>query len=241
MISKTDFISAITDKKSHHEWVNELYKLGVDISNGINMTTDFFYEYMSAYFDEDGVDLIEWWLFEPVEKYIYSEYKEGDERKVIADLTKADDLYDYLIKNHTANGWKKCEEEDYPEYGDCKLTVVRLYNTVDNHWDYWLYSDCPYGWGVLVRNGAEYICNMKNVIDEAIFNKINTGKPEFADITLNFVSDNNFALRDFGFDSLDIMETIVECEWRLDKCISDDLIHNVNTKEDVYKLFENAD
>ena len=39
-------------------------------------------------------DILEWWLFEDVEKKIYD--SNGNE---IADVTKLEDLYDYMVNN----------------------------------------------------------------------------------------------------------------------------------------------
>jgi hypothetical protein len=41
----------------------------------------------------DEESMIEWWLFEKVDKYLYN-----DEGKVVRDLTDAGELYDYLVE-----------------------------------------------------------------------------------------------------------------------------------------------
>jgi hypothetical protein len=44
----------------------------------------------------DDVDTIEWWLFEDVEKKIYFD-------DTFVDVTKKEDLYDYLVSNISTN------------------------------------------------------------------------------------------------------------------------------------------
>lgn len=48
---------------------------------------------LKAIFGEEGYELISWWLYEDVEKLIYK----ADTNEIIADLTKPEDLYDYII------------------------------------------------------------------------------------------------------------------------------------------------
>ena len=43
--------------------------------------------------DNNQYSMIEWWLYDKVDKYIYD-----NDKNIIADLTKVEDLYDYLVQ-----------------------------------------------------------------------------------------------------------------------------------------------
>ena len=44
--------------------------------------------------DKEQYSMLEWWLYDNVDKYIYDEH-----HNVIADLTTVDALYDYLVES----------------------------------------------------------------------------------------------------------------------------------------------
>lgn len=56
---------------------------------------------------------------------------------------------------------------------------------------------------------------------------------------LSFTKDTKFS--DIDFDSLDVMETIIETEGFVRKKIDNKNIKNIFTIEDLYNLFKNAD
>ena len=105
------FLKAIDKVKKSSEFVDKLYELGIDVINCRYMNDEhfFFNKWMEECFGKEGADLIDWWLFESVEKKIYKEgscskelYEKDEELdgEVIADLTDIDDLYDYLLVNY---------------------------------------------------------------------------------------------------------------------------------------------
>ena len=50
---------------------------------------------------EEGKDLIDWWLYEDVEKFLYAAGSTGTENKeIVADLTTMLSLWQYLEKNY---------------------------------------------------------------------------------------------------------------------------------------------
>ena len=81
--------------KNQDKNIRNLYKLGVDIINSdiyenFNKITNILFE---SILTKEGVDLIDWWLYENVDKKIYDN---EDSSKIIADLNKIEDLYKYM-------------------------------------------------------------------------------------------------------------------------------------------------
>jgi len=71
---------------------SDLYNLNVDL---IDFTDDFnniISLMLEEIFNELQVDIIEWWLYEDVEKHLFNE-----EGKMTDDLTKIEDLYNYIL------------------------------------------------------------------------------------------------------------------------------------------------
>lgn len=109
MMTREKFKEMIYNIEEYNDFVDELYKLKIDIYNCkyTEYAGIFFDELMKSEFGEDGLDLISWWLYEEVDHKIY-ETEDGQkewyyspekiEGEVIADLTNIDDLYDYLTK-----------------------------------------------------------------------------------------------------------------------------------------------
>lgn len=52
--------------------------------------------------------------------------------------------------------WNKCTEGGYPDINN-RLILVRYKDSIDNCFYYYIYSECPYGWNVLIRRNAEYM------------------------------------------------------------------------------------
>lgn len=53
--------------------------------------------------------------------------------------------------------------------------------------------------------------------------------------------DGSRLLEELGMDSLDVMEAIMESEGKTGMKIKNELIHDIYTVKDIYKLFEDAD
>ena len=79
---------------------------------------------------------------------------------------------------------------------------------------------------------------MKKRINEILLNKINS--KTYPGVDMAFVENYSLLHEEFGFDSLDIMEVIIECEGAFGRRIPDDRAAGVRTKEDIYNLFEDA-
>ena len=113
MISREKFKEVIYKIEELNEYVDELAKMKIDISESkfVDYSGIFFDELMRNEFGEAGLDLVSWWLYEDVDHKIYSSdhkagqmvwYYPGEDREegnVIADLNNIEDLYDYLVKN----------------------------------------------------------------------------------------------------------------------------------------------
>lgn len=81
---------------------------------------------------------------------------------------------------------------------------------------------------------------MKETINRVLADKIN-GK-RIPGVDAKIVVDNGvFLWQDMGLDSLDVMEVIIECEGVAGKSVPNEKINGIKTKDDLYKLFENAD
>ena len=66
-----------------------------DWYNSVGKLLDIFLE---SHFNEDGQDLVTWWLFEDVDHTIYHQpdlFSEG--KKIEYDVNKLEDLWEYLI------------------------------------------------------------------------------------------------------------------------------------------------
>lgn len=102
MISKEMFCRAMAaiqadaenNKKLSRALENYLVENWVEVkhSSSFNALLDLLKE---LFHDFDN-QLIEWWLWDHVEKKIYD-----NENNVIADLTSVEDFYDYLVQNIT--------------------------------------------------------------------------------------------------------------------------------------------
>ena len=85
----TEFINKL---QKVNKRTSDLYNLNVDL---IDFTDDFnniISLMLEEIFNELQVDIIEWWLYEDVEKHLFNE-----EGKMTDDLTKIEDLYNYIL------------------------------------------------------------------------------------------------------------------------------------------------
>ena len=112
MITKEKFKELVYQMLEVNDFQNKLYDLGIDTINCkyFEAIDRVFAEFMITMFGEDGYDLISWWMYEEVDHCLYEPAKEEDTKeyyfpneeiphgKLIADLNKIDDLYDYLTE-----------------------------------------------------------------------------------------------------------------------------------------------
>jgi len=77
------------------------------------------------------------------------------------------------------------------------------------------------------------------MVEETINGVISTKLEERRHKNANF--DKNTNLEDLGFDSLDVMEIIIESEGIEKRQIPSRKIHNIVTVGDLYKLFEDKE
>lgn len=93
---KSDFIKTINAYKRYQDTLDKLADLGIDMwDNGFNDPTDYVFEaYLEEILNDEGQDLVYWWLFEDVEKVF-----RDDEDKVIANVESIEDFYNYLKEN----------------------------------------------------------------------------------------------------------------------------------------------
>ena len=115
MITKEVFISFIEDMQEQDDYFSELSKLGIELmfTTPQTLAMSLFDYIMKENFGYEGSELVNWWMYEDVEKKIYkSDGTEGEwfykgetpSREVLADLTNIEDLYDYLVKEYSENG-----------------------------------------------------------------------------------------------------------------------------------------
>ena len=95
MISKEVFIDCIKSYERGLEFLRNMDKMGLDLyETPLCYASDTVFDmWLKVITDEEGSDLIYWWLFEDVEKKIY------EDDKVIADLKDEEALYIYMKEN----------------------------------------------------------------------------------------------------------------------------------------------
>ena len=93
---KSDFIKTINSYKRYQDTLGKLADLGVNIwDSGFNDPTDYIFEaYLEEILNDEGQDLVYWWMFEDVEKVFYD-----DEDNIIANVESIEDFYNYLKEN----------------------------------------------------------------------------------------------------------------------------------------------
>lgn len=102
MISKEDFIKVITDYKNWQDRVGQVADvLGLNIleSDWMDYPNFLFQDFIESHFDEEGVDWINWWLFE---KPINDETQAWDENNNEIQTKTIEDLWN-LVETHRLN------------------------------------------------------------------------------------------------------------------------------------------
>ena len=89
------FKSLLNKIQDNSDIICQLYKLNIDIINFIEKYDSIIWLLMKEIFTENQIDMIEWWLFDGVDKFIY----DSETKEVIYDLTEIDNLYEYINKN----------------------------------------------------------------------------------------------------------------------------------------------
>ena len=74
--------------------LTELYRLDIDLINYSEKYDKIIWTLMSEVFNKKQIEIIEWWLYEDVKKYIY----DSTTNKILYDLTEIEDLYNYIKK-----------------------------------------------------------------------------------------------------------------------------------------------
>ena len=99
------FKEVITKFQEVQEKCQKLYDLGIDLSNSIeNDYSEIITLILKSHYGLEGEDMISWWLYEDVEKVLYS----SNTNKIIRKLKTIEQL------------WKYCEElrnsKEFKEY-----------------------------------------------------------------------------------------------------------------------------
>lgn len=91
-MKKEEFIKTINILTKIDDTITKLYDIGVDIISSplcdYGIIADILWTYI---YGEEGMDIINWWLYENVDKIITIN---GED----IDVTKVEDLYDFLNK-----------------------------------------------------------------------------------------------------------------------------------------------
>ena len=96
-ISKEKFLELISNIQKVNKRNHELYLLKIDLIEFTDLYENNINLLMCIIFNEIQLDMINWWLYENVEKFIYK----SENKEVLHDLTKIEDLYDYLLTLNT--------------------------------------------------------------------------------------------------------------------------------------------
>lgn len=96
MIEKEIFMDAIEAYKKGIDFLRKMDDMGLDLYDTplCSASDVMFDKWLSQITNEDGIDLVYWWIFEDVEKKIYD--LNGNETNNIEDLGS---LYDYMKAN----------------------------------------------------------------------------------------------------------------------------------------------
>ena len=92
-ISKEEFIEIVYSLKEQSDKHKELYKFGIDLINYESNYEKCFSVLKKIVFNEKQLDLIDWWLYEDVEKVLFNK-----DETVFKNLSTASDLYDYIVE-----------------------------------------------------------------------------------------------------------------------------------------------
>lgn len=94
---KTTFLYAIYSLTNIVEQMRKLYNMGIDIMESPLVTNaeDLAMLLLSEYYNEEGMDWIQWWVYEKSENpHIVATDEQGN--KILKNI---DELYDYLEAN----------------------------------------------------------------------------------------------------------------------------------------------
>ena len=96
MITKEVFIDTLKVYKSGVDFLRKMDDEGLDLyETPLARSTDALFDaWLNQITNDEGSDLIYWWLFEDTEKELYD-----DDQNVIAKLTDEATLYDYMNEN----------------------------------------------------------------------------------------------------------------------------------------------
>ena len=93
---KEEFIKGISTYKKGFEWMDKLADdFNIDLfESALSESADAIFDlWLGSILNNNGVEVVYWWIFEDVEKVIY-----GDNDEVIATLDTEEDLFNYLDK-----------------------------------------------------------------------------------------------------------------------------------------------
>lgn len=95
MISSEDFLKYIKAYQDGCKFLRSMDDAGLDFYDTVlAISADtMFQAWLEQITNEEGQDLVYWWLFEDVEKDIY------EDNKVIAELKDEESLYSYMKEN----------------------------------------------------------------------------------------------------------------------------------------------
>ena len=109
MITKGQFIKFITEYKNFNEAIERIDKAISGKNWGLNLFECDWYNsvgimldiFLDSHFTEEGCDLINWWLFEDVDKIITQKVNPdlfNGESKIEYNVEDIEDLWDYIQK-----------------------------------------------------------------------------------------------------------------------------------------------
>lgn len=96
--TKENFKKYVDLCKKHSKYIDDVYTtLGIDMiyAKSSEVINEFETLCEELFFTKNGADLVQWWLWEDVEKKLY----DAESEEELYDLTNFDDFWEYLIKN----------------------------------------------------------------------------------------------------------------------------------------------
>lgn len=96
-----NFVKTVLAYQSGLDWIENANNIGIDLIETpiMNAVDTVFDSYLQGILNDDGIDLVYWWLFEDVDKIIYKD------EEIIAELHTVEDLYNYIKNNKEL--WKE--------------------------------------------------------------------------------------------------------------------------------------
>lgn len=113
MISKEDFVKVITDYQDYRNRVEQVSEvLGTDFlySDWMEYPHFLFQDYISSHFNEEGIDWINWWLFEKPES-TKGEAQAWDANHNEIPTETVEDLWN-IVENHRLNDFEFLDKKD---------------------------------------------------------------------------------------------------------------------------------